>query len=206
MLSVSVSLTVGKTYKIQGLEGGLLIPIFHSFLTKTPHPTFFSYHYPAFRAQFLWIPLPGRSQISILTPFLVNPRSQHPENKLVGNGNKKSYQTRQTSLDGKQNSHSPFTREMFIPTSISISPSLILSIMSWGNCPSTVHPTDWQVPRISFTVPDRWRDMDLGRIVFAISITCSREMLPECLTEESSTNRIIHKVNPEAILHVIMIF
>lgn len=32
-------------------------------------------------------------------------------------------------------------------------PSLIWSTMSWGWEPSTVQPTDWQVPRISFTVP-----------------------------------------------------
>lgn len=63
---------------------------------------------------------------------------------------------------------------------ISTSPSLIPSIMSWGGCPSTVHPTDWHVPRISLTVPLNSFAKDLYRIVRAMLMTSSRGMLPEC--------------------------
>ena len=45
-------------------------------------------------------------------------------------------------------------------TGMSISPSLILSMMSWGGSPSTVHPTDCAVPSICFTVPVRLLEIE----------------------------------------------
>merc|ERR1719266_378468 len=60
-------------------------------------------------------------------------------------------------------------------------PSLIPSITSCGSCPSTVHPTDWAVPRISFMHPDNSFDMDLGRIILAALMISSIVMLPLCL-------------------------
>ena len=63
-----------------------------------------------------------------------------------------------------------------------IEPSLTSSILSCGCDPSTVHPTDWHVPRISFTVPERYLDMERGRMVRAMSITWSMVILPLCLT------------------------
>ena len=55
-------------------------------------------------------------------------------------------------------------------------------MISWGGSPSTVQPTDCAVPKISLTVPASLRAMDLGRMVFAISMICSRVKLPSCLT------------------------
>ena len=57
---------------IQDLEGGgggswFRIPA--PFFMKIPHPTFFSYCYPASRVQFWRIPLPGSSQIPNPAPF-----------------------------------------------------------------------------------------------------------------------------------------
>ena len=63
-------------------------------------------------------------------------------------------------------------------------PLVISSILSCGCAPSTVQPTDWQVPRISFTVPERYLDMDRGRMIRAVSITWSMEIFPLCLTGE----------------------
>merc|ERR1712018_349499 len=51
-------------------------------------------------------------------------------------------------------------------------------VRSW---PSTVQPTDWAVPRISFITPENSLDMDLGLIVLAALMTSSRLMLPLCL-------------------------
>ena len=67
-------------------------------------------------------------------------------------------------------------------TGITMVPSLISSILSWGCDPSTVHPTDWAVPSISFTVPLRCLAMERERIVRAMSITWSIVMLPVCFT------------------------
>ena len=59
-------------------------------------------------------------------------------------------------------------------------PSSMPSITSWGACFSTVQPTLWQVPRISFTVLARVRPNDLKRIVRAMLMISSRVMLPLC--------------------------
>merc|ERR1712209_41347 len=64
---------------------------------------------------------------------------------------------------------------------MSISPALILSITSWGAIPSTVHPTDWAVPKISLHTPLNSLDMDLGLIILAAPMTSSMVMLPLCL-------------------------
>jgi len=61
------------------------------------------------------------------------------------------------------------------------SPAVILSITSCGCDPSTVHPTDWHVPSISFTVPAIVLAMLRGRIVLAMSIIASNVKLPLCL-------------------------
>merc|ERR1719415_290967 len=60
-------------------------------------------------------------------------------------------------------------------------PSLIPSITSWGSMPSTVHPTDWAVPRISFMQPENSLDMERGLMTRAASIMSSMVMLPLCL-------------------------
>ena len=52
--------------------------------------------------------------------------------------------------------------------------------MSVALSPSTVQPTDWQVPRISRTVPFSSRAMLRGRMMRAMAITSSSEMLPSC--------------------------
>ena len=53
--------------------------------------------------------------------------------------------------------------------------------MSRGGCPLTVHPTELQVPSISFTVPASVRAIERSRMMRAISITWSRVTLPSCL-------------------------
>lgn len=63
----------------------------------------------------------------------------------------------------------------------SSSPALISSIRSWGGLPSTVHPTDWQVPKISLMVPLKLRDIERGFIVRAIAMISSRDKFPLCL-------------------------
>lgn len=80
----------------------------------------------------------------------------------------------------RHNSHQ--TKYHINLTGMVIEPSLTSSILSCGCDPSIVHPTDWHVPRISFTVPERYLDMDRGRIVRAMSITWSIVILPLCLT------------------------
>ena len=47
--------------------------------------------------------------------------------------------------------------------------------------PSTVQPTDWAVPKISFTTPERCLDMDLGLMVLAALIISSMVIFPLCL-------------------------
>lgn len=64
---------------------------------------------------------------------------------------------------------------------ISTSPELIPSMTSWGGWPSTVQPTLWQVPKISFTHPDNSFANDFDFIVRAISIISLRGMFPVCL-------------------------
>merc|ERR1711955_181539 len=54
-------------------------------------------------------------------------------------------------------------------------------MMSWGARPSTVHPTDWAVPRISFMQPENSRDMERGRITLAALMMSSMVILPLCL-------------------------
>merc|ERR1712111_244993 len=63
----------------------------------------------------------------------------------------------------------------------STSPLLMSSMMSWGARPSTVQPTDWAVPRISFITPENSLDMDLGLMTRAAPMMSSKEMLPLCL-------------------------
>ena len=60
------------------------------------------------------------------------------------------------------------------------SPLLISSIKSCGGLPSIVQPTDWQVPRISFTVPLSCRAIDRGLIDLAIDRISSKERFPLC--------------------------
>ena len=50
-----------------------------------------------------------------------------------------------------------------------------------------VQPTDWHVPRISFTVPSNLRAIDLGLMVLAISLILSSVRLPLCLTKKNKT-------------------
>ena len=87
---------------------------------------------------------------------------------------------RERNKDYRHNSHQ--TKYHINLTGMVIEPSLTSSILSCGCDPSIVHPTDWHVPRISFTVPERYLDMDLGRMVRAMSITWSIVILPLCLT------------------------
>lgn len=60
-------------------------------------------------------------------------------------------------------------------------PPLISSMRSRGGLPSTVHPTDLQVPNISLTVPLRYFDIDLGLIDRAIETISSNDKFPLCL-------------------------
>ena len=60
----------------------------------------------------------------------------------------------------------------------SSSPSRICSMRSCGSLPSTVHPTDCAVPKISRIVPERSRAPDRGLIVRAMEIMSSIVMLP----------------------------
>ena len=87
---------------------------------------------------------------------------------------------RKRNKDYRHNSHQ--TKYHINLTGMVIEPSLTSSILSCGCDPSIVHPTDWHVPRISFTVPERYLDMDRGRMVRAMSITWSIVILPLCLT------------------------
>ena len=64
----------------------------------------------------------------------------------------------------------------------SSSPSRICSMRSCGSLPSTVHPTDCAVPKISRIVPERSRAPDRGLIVRAMEIMSSIVMLPLCET------------------------
>ena len=52
-----------------------------------------------------------------------------------------------------------------------------------------VQPTDWHVPRISFTVPSNLRAIDLGLMVLAISLILSSVRLPLCLTKKNKTKQ-----------------
>lgn len=52
---------------------------------------------------------------------------------------------------------------------------------NFGSFPSTVQPTETQVPKISFTVPANCLAIDLGCMILAISMTSSKEMCPLCL-------------------------
>lgn len=89
------------------------------------------------------------------------------------------HKLQQTNRQSKEWAEDP------IPTiyssGVSKSPLLISSIMSWGGLPSTVHPTDWQVPRISLMVPLSSRDMDLGLIARAMVTISSNDRFPLCL-------------------------
>merc|ERR1712066_486788 len=62
----------------------------------------------------------------------------------------------------------------------SMVPSLMPSMTSWGSIPSTVHPTDWAVPRTSFIVPENSLAMERGAITRAAAMMSSMEMLPLC--------------------------
>ena len=80
----------------------------------------------------------------------------------------------------------------FHSTSISICPPLILSMISWGGCPSTAQPTDWQVPRISLMVPSSFLAIERGRIVLATSVTCSKVRLLLCVTGKWQRNTLLN--------------
>lgn len=72
-------------------------------------------------------------------------------------------------------------RIIIYSSAISISPALMSSIRSCGGLPSMVHPTDWQVPKISLTVPLSWRDIERGLMVRAIAMMSSIDRFPLCL-------------------------
>lgn len=55
------------------------------------------------------------------------------------------------------------------------------SVISFGLRPSTLQPVEKAVPRISLTVPFRSLDMDLNRILRAISMISSSGMDLVCL-------------------------
>lgn len=55
------------------------------------------------------------------------------------------------------------------------------SMSSRGDRPSTVQPTEWQVPKISLTVPLRYLDIDLGLIDRAMATISSNDKFPLCL-------------------------
>ena len=65
--------------------------------------------------------------------------------------------------------------------SLSISPALIWSLISFGLEPSTWQPTEKAVPKISRTVPFNSLAKLLKRIVLAISMISSRGMFLLCL-------------------------
>merc|ERR1712002_537534 len=71
--------------------------------------------------------------------------------------------------------------EDFYSEGHSTDPSLIPSMTSWGSIPSTVQPTDWAVPRISFITPENSLAIDLGLITLAAPMISSMVMLPLCL-------------------------
>jgi len=54
------------------------------------------------------------------------------------------------------------------------------------NCIQNMHNcSTWHVPKISFTVPSIFLDMDLSLIVLAMLRISSKERLPLCLTESN---------------------
>merc|ERR1719481_1425538 len=71
--------------------------------------------------------------------------------------------------------------ENFYSEGHSTDPSLIPSMTSWGSIPSTVQPTDWAVPRISFITPENSLAIDLGLITLAAPMISSMVMSPLCL-------------------------
>ena len=82
-----------------------------------------------------------------------------------------------------------FGNENIYASGKSIEPASICFISSVGERSLTVQPTEWHVPRISFTVPENKRDMDRGRMTRAISMTWSRVRLPLCLMFCNAGNR-----------------
>lgn len=70
-------------------------------------------------------------------------------------------------------------------------PALISSILSWGLAPSTVQPTDWHVPRISFTVPESFLASERCFIFLAIPMIWSIVRFPLCLTKGLEGTRTI---------------
>ena len=56
-----------------------------------------------------------------------------------------------------------------------------LRLRKQKHSPSTVHPTDWAVPKISLQTPLNSLDMDLGLIILAAPMISSIVMLPLCL-------------------------
>ncbi|CAL9128289.1 unnamed protein product [Musa acuminata var. zebrina] len=85
-----------------------------------------------------------------------------------------------TSINSKQTDPNAKVIKAY-SSGTSTSPSEISCWRSLGSFPSTVQPTETQVPRISLTVPLRSLAMDRGLMTLAISTTSSREMFPLCL-------------------------
>lgn len=89
----------------------------------------------------------------------------------------------------------PYKKDTPYSAGTSMAPLLTSSIMSCAGLPSTVQPTLWAVPKISFVVPLSSRAIDRGRIVRAIVSTSSNVMLPLCLTVNKKTH--FHNINLE---------
>jgi len=65
---------------------------------------------------------------------------------------------------------------------ILISPLLILAITCFGLSLSTVHPTERQLPKTDFTVPDKFLASDFSSTALAIFLTCSSVRFPLWVT------------------------
>ena len=74
-----------------------------------------------------------------------------------------------------------FTKLYYLQAVLWISPLVISSLISFGDLPSTWHPTLKAVPKISLTVPVRSFASDLKRIILAIAIISSSGIDLECL-------------------------
>ncbi len=58
------------------------------------------------------------------------------------------------------------------------SPLVSLAITSFGDCLSTVHPMERQVPKTCFTVPVKFLAIDFYSITLATFLTCSKVRFP----------------------------
>jgi hypothetical protein len=62
------------------------------------------------------------------------------------------------------------------------SPLVSLAMTSLGDCLSTVHPMERQVPKTCFTVPVKFLAIDFSSMTLAIFLTCSKVRLPLWVT------------------------